>query len=103
LTREETARPISPDIWQRSKRRVEIFTHAAVGVINEYCEGIPRQVNKGGNRLLDGGSRANQKLIDDHLVRVVIESEFEGVINAGAELQTPLRSAKSSYILGHQS
>jgi hypothetical protein len=41
----------------------------------------------------------NQKLIDDHLVRVVIESEFEGRSNTGVELQTPLRSAKLSYII----
>jgi len=56
----------------------EIFTHAAVGVINEYCEGIPRQVNKLAIACLMAAAGQNQKLIDDHLVRVVIESEFEG-------------------------
>jgi hypothetical protein len=45
----------------------------------------------------------NQKLIDGRLARVVIESEFVGWSNAEAELQIRLRSAKSSYVLGHQS
>jgi type II secretory pathway predicted ATPase ExeA len=47
-------------------------------VINEYCEGIPRQVNKVAIACLMAAAGQNQKLIDDHLVRVVIESEFEG-------------------------
>ena len=56
----------------------EIFTQAATGVIHEYCEGLPRKVNKVATACLLAASGQNQKLIDDHLVRVVIESEFEG-------------------------
>jgi general secretion pathway protein A len=56
----------------------EIFTQAAIGVIHEYCEGIPRNINKVAIACLMAASGENQKLIDDHLVRVVIESEFEG-------------------------
>ncbi len=56
----------------------EIFTLAAIGVIHEYCEGIPRKVNKVATACLMAAPGHNQKLIDDHLVRVVIESEFEG-------------------------
>jgi len=55
----------------------EIFTQAASAVIHEYCEGIPRMVNKVAIACLMAASGKNQKLIDDHLVRVVIESEFE--------------------------
>jgi len=55
----------------------EIFTQAAMGVIHEYCEGLPRKINKVATACLMAASGQNQKLIDDHLVRVVIESEFE--------------------------
>jgi general secretion pathway protein A len=56
----------------------EIFTQSAIGVIHEYCEGIPRKVNKVAIACLMAAAGQNQKLIDDHLVRVVIASEFEG-------------------------
>lgn len=56
----------------------EIFTQAAVDLIHEYCGGIPRKVNKVATACLMASPGQNQKLIDDHLVRVVIESEFEG-------------------------
>jgi general secretion pathway protein A len=55
----------------------EIFTLAAIGVIHEYCEGLPRKVNKVATACLMAAAGQNVKLIDDHLVRVVIESEFE--------------------------
>ena len=77
LTREETAAYIAKHL-ATVKTPGEIFTHAAVGVINDYCEGIPRQVNKVAIACLMAAAGQNQKLIDDHLVRVVIESEFEG-------------------------
>jgi len=59
------------------KAPAEIFTQAAIGVIHEYCEGIPRMVNKVAIASLMAATGRNQKLIDDHLVRVVIQSEFE--------------------------
>jgi len=77
LTREETAAYIARHL-ATVKTPGEIFTNAAVGVINDYCEGIPRQVNKVAIACLMAAAGQNQKLIDDHLVRVVIESEFEG-------------------------
>jgi general secretion pathway protein A len=56
----------------------DIFTQAAISVIHEYCGGIPRKINKVATACLMAAVGQNQKLIDDHLVRVVIESEFEG-------------------------
>jgi type II secretory pathway predicted ATPase ExeA len=41
-----------------------IFTQAAVGVINAYCEGIPRQVNTVAIGSLMAAAGQNQKLID---------------------------------------
>jgi type II secretory pathway predicted ATPase ExeA len=59
-------------------QQYKILTHAAVRVINEYCESIPRQVNKLAIACLMAAAGQNQKLIDDHFVRVVLKSEFEG-------------------------
>jgi general secretion pathway protein A len=56
----------------------EIFTNAAVGVIHEYCGGIPRKINKVSIACLMAASCGNSTLVDDYLVRTVIENEFEG-------------------------
>jgi len=77
LSKEETAAYIAKHL-AAVKAPGEIFTQAAIGVIHEYCGGIPRKVNKVATACLMAAVGQNQKLIDDHLVRVVIESEFEG-------------------------
>ena len=77
LTREETTAYMAKHL-AAAKAAGDIFTQAAVGVIHEYCEGIPRKVNKIAIACLMAAAGHNQRLIDDHLVRVVIASEFEG-------------------------
>ena len=76
LSREETTAYIAKHL-AAVKAPGDVFTQAAIGVIYEYCEGIPRKVNKVAIACLMAAAGQNQKLIDDHLVRVVIESEFE--------------------------
>jgi len=77
LSSEETTAYIAKHLTA-VKAPSDIFTQAAIGVMHEYCEGIPRKVNKVAIACLMAASGRNQKLVDDHLVRVVIESEFEG-------------------------
>jgi general secretion pathway protein A len=77
LTKEETAAYIAKHL-AAVKSPGEIFTQTAIGVIFDYCQGIPRKVNKLAIACLMAAAGQNQKLIDDHLVRVVIASEFEG-------------------------
>ena len=77
LSRSETTPYIAKHL-AAVKSPGEIFTQAATGVIHEYSEGIPRMVNKVAIACLMAAAGRNQKLIDDHLARVVIESEFEG-------------------------
>ena len=77
LSKEETAAYIAKHL-AAVKAPGEIFTQAAIGVIHDYCGGIPRKMNNVATACLMAGADQNQKLIDDHLVRVVIESEFEG-------------------------
>ena len=77
LSREEATAYIAKHL-AAVKGPGEVFTQAAIGVIHEYCEGIARKVNKVAIACLMAAAGGNQKLIDDHLARVVIESEFEG-------------------------
>ena len=77
LNKEETAAYIAKHL-AAVKAPGEIFTQAAIGVIYDYCEGIPRKVNKVAIACLMAAAGQNLKLIDDHQIRVVIESEFEG-------------------------
>lgn len=77
LSKEETAAYIAKHL-AAVKAPGEIFTQAAISIIHEYCEGIPRKMNKLATACLMAATGQSQKLIDDHLVRVVIESEFEG-------------------------
>lgn len=76
LNKEETISYIARHL-AAVKTPGEIFTQAALGVIYEYCGGIPRKVNKVATACLMAGAGQNLKLIDDHLVREVIEIEFE--------------------------
>lgn len=76
MSKEETTAYIARHL-AAVKAPGEIFTQAAMGVIHEYGEGIPRKVNKVAIACLMAATGQGQKLIDDHLVRVVIESEFE--------------------------
>jgi general secretion pathway protein A len=77
LSKEETGAYVARHL-AAVKAPGDIFTQAAIGLIHEYCEGILRKVNKVAIACLMAASGKTQKLIDDHLVRVVIESEFEG-------------------------
>jgi len=77
LSKEETTTYIAKHLGA-VKAPGDIFTQAAVGVIHEYCGGIPRKANKVAVACLMAAAEQNQKLIDDRLVREVIEIEFEG-------------------------
>lgn len=55
----------------------DIFTESGIGVIHEYCAGIPRRINKLATLCLMTASSRNMTIIDDRLIRIVIETEFE--------------------------
>lgn len=76
LSREESATYITQHL-KAVKAPNEIFTSSAMNVIFEYCEGVPRKINKVTTACLMAAAGQNQKLIEERLVRVVIESEFE--------------------------
>lgn len=55
----------------------EIFTKSAIKIIHDYTGGIARKINKLCLLSLQAGASQDQKLIDDHLIRDVINIEFE--------------------------
>lgn len=53
-----------------------IFTDAAIDVIYEYSGGIARKVNNVCQASLLHAALGQKRLIDDHMIKVVIENEF---------------------------
>lgn len=76
MERTETASYVKRHM-EAVKAPSEIFTQAALGILYEYTGGIPRKVNKVATACLMAAASKQHRLIDDHLMRVVIESEFE--------------------------
>ena len=54
----------------------EIFSDAAIGEIFRHSAGAARIINKVCTHCLIHGSQHNKKIIDDHIVRQVIEEEL---------------------------
>lgn len=53
-----------------------LFTEDAVEVIHEYCGGIARKINNVCTACLLDAFARRKSLVDDHMVRVVLENEF---------------------------
>lgn len=54
----------------------EIFSDAAVSEIFKYSGGSPRLINKACTHCLLYGQQQHKKIIDDHMVRFVLETEL---------------------------
>lgn len=76
MSKDETSAYVSRHL-ESTKAAGEIFTPSAIGVLHEYCGGVPRKINKVATACLMSAPSRNSRIVDDHLVRVVIESEFE--------------------------
>ena len=59
-----------------SGQRRELFTDAAIEEISKYSGGVARIINKLCTQCLIYGSQQNKRLIDDHMVKLVIQSEL---------------------------
>mgnify|MGYP000847102346 FL=1 len=54
----------------------DIFSDAAISEIHRYASGSPRLINKACTHCLIYGQQQHKKIIDDHMVRQVVESEL---------------------------
>lgn len=75
MNRDETKGYITHHL-KRAGVTNEIFTDMAIDVIHAFTQGIPRKINNLYCAGLLSGFGERKSLIDDYLVRQVIESEF---------------------------
>lgn len=75
LDRAETGGFISRQL-QYAGIHKEIFTDAAIAEIFTYASGAPRLINKLCTNCLIYGATTKHRLIDDHMVRLVIDGEM---------------------------
>ena len=54
----------------------EIFTDAAIDEIFKYTVGLARIINKLCTQCLILGTQQEKRLIDDHMVKLIIQSEL---------------------------
>jgi general secretion pathway protein A len=54
----------------------DIFTDAAIDEIFQFSNGTPRLINKISTHCLIYGAQNGQRLIDDHMVKLVIDGEL---------------------------
>jgi type II secretory pathway predicted ATPase ExeA len=76
LQRDETTAYVKAHLTA-TKANGSIFTDAALEMIHGYSEGIPRRINKLAISCLMAAASRKSPLIDDHLVHIVIDREFE--------------------------
>ncbi|GHV40992.1 ATPase [Clostridia bacterium] len=74
LDRAQTAAYISAHMTYAGAEK-EIFTDAALDAIFKFSAGTPRDINKVCTETLIYGAQNRKQLIDDHMVKLVIEQE----------------------------
>jgi len=76
LDRPQTADYISAHIAYAAGSHMEIFTDAAISAIFEYSSGLPRKINRVASLCLMHAAQINKRLIDDHMVSLLIDGEL---------------------------
>lgn len=73
--RQQTGEYIKKHLEYAGETR-DIFTEKAIGEIYDYSHGVARKINKVCIACLMHAAQRQTKLIDDHVVRLIIEDEF---------------------------
>jgi general secretion pathway protein A len=55
----------------------EIFTDRAINAIYEFSHGVARKINKLCTACLIHAAQLQKKIVDDHMIRLIIEEEFD--------------------------
>lgn len=74
LDRAQTGEYIATHLTYAGAER-EIFTDAAVEAIFKFSAGTPRDINKACTESLTYGAQNRKNIIDDHMVKLVVEQE----------------------------
>jgi len=76
LDRSQTAEYISAHIAYAAGSHIEIFTDAAISAIFDYSAGLPRKINRVASICLMHAAQVNKRLVDDHMVSLLIDGEL---------------------------
>jgi len=72
----QTAEYISAHIFFAAGTHCDIFTESAVSAIFDYSAGLPRKINRVASLCLMHAAQTNKRLIDDHMVALLIDGEL---------------------------
>jgi len=76
LDRSQTADYIAAHLAYASASTPEIFTDAAVTAIFDFSSGLPRKINRLAGLCLMHAVQVNKRIIDDHMVSLIIDGEL---------------------------
>jgi len=76
LDRSQTAEYISAHLVYAAGSHTEIFTDAAISAIFDYSAGLPRKINRVASICLMHAAQVNKRLVDDHMVSLLIDGEL---------------------------
>jgi len=76
LDRAQTTEYISSHIAYAAGSHIEIFTDAAISAIFDYSAGLPRKINRIASICLMHAAQVGKRLIDDHMVSLLIDGEL---------------------------
>lgn len=72
----QTAEYISAHIAYAAGSHDNIFTEAAISAIYDYSSGLPRKINRVATICLMHAAQTNKRLVDDHMVSLLIDGEL---------------------------
>ena len=72
----EAFSPISAHIVYAAGAFCNIFTDAAISAIFDFSMGLPRKINRIASLCLMHAAQSNQRLVDDHMVALLIDGEL---------------------------
>ena len=76
LDHSQTTDYINAHILYASGTQLNIFTDAAVTAIFAFSDGLPRKINSVASLCLMHAAQTNKRIIDDHMVKLIIEAEL---------------------------
>ena len=76
LDRRQTTEYICTHIAYAAGSHSDIFTDSAISAIFDYSAGLPRKINRIASICLMHAANSNKRLIDDHMVSLLIDGEL---------------------------
>jgi len=78
LDRSQTADYISAHLTYAAGSHTDIFSDSAVTAIFDFSGGLPRKINRVAGLCLMHAAQTNRRIIDDHMVALIIDGNFPG-------------------------